>query len=161
MIPRRTPLLASAAAAGALALSLAGCTGSPEPEPTPSASADKPAGVTDIDDAPGSGEGLVGALEDLEIATCERQGDKWSLGGTVTNSATSTSDYRIYISLLDAAGDTRGLTQIDVDGVAAGASDDWSESVDIAEDDLSCVPRVERYEAGAGDDAGNGDGSDG
>lgn len=145
MIVRRPSTLAPVAAAGLLVLVLAGCTGSPEPEPTPTASEQAP-GVTDIEDAPGSGEGLVGALEDAEVEACEAADGGWAVNGTVTNSTDAEADYRIYVSLLNGAGDTRGLTQVDVDDVAAGDTQQWDTSVELEDDDLSCVLRVERYE---------------
>ena len=134
-------------ATGALALALAGCTGSPEPAPAPTTSTSAAPQVTDVTDTPGSGENLVGALEDAEVASCERDGDDWSVAGTVTNGADATADYRIYVSLLNAASETRALSQVDVAAVAAGESAEWSVEIPMPEDDLDCVLRVERYTA--------------
>ncbi|MET0303852.1 MAG: hypothetical protein ABW040_07355 [Microbacteriaceae bacterium] len=129
---------------------LAGCTGDAEPEPTetPTSTEAPDAGVTDIEDAPGTGEGLEGAKDDLELANCALDGDSWALDGTVTNSSDAAADYRIYLALLNGGGDTRGLVQVNVDGVEPGASEEWSTTVDLDEADLTCVPRVERYAAG-------------
>jgi PBP1b-binding outer membrane lipoprotein LpoB len=142
--------LITIATVGVLAILLAGCTSdaAPKPTPTPTASETAPEpGITDITDTPGSGEGLVGALADSAVETCERSGDAWKVAGTVTNSSDAAATYRIYVSLLNAATDTRALTQVDVAEVAPGATEDWSTDVAVAEDDLSCVLRVERYAA--------------
>lgn len=130
----------------ALGLALAGCTDSaPDPKPTPTATAQAEAGVTDITDTPGSGEGLVGALADAEVKTCKLEGDHWEVAGSVTNSSDAAASYRIYVSLLAEGGDTRSLTQVDVESIDAGASADWQTSVTVDDKDLDCVLRVERY----------------
>jgi hypothetical protein len=130
----------------ALGLVLTGCTDSaPEPTPTPTASDEAQAGVTDITDTPGSGEGLEGALADAEVKTCELSGDHWEVAGTVTNSSAGAASYRIYVSLLTEGGDTRSLSQVDVDPIDAGASADWNATVDVQDETLDCVLRVERY----------------
>lgn len=129
-----------------LGLVLAGCTDSaPEPKPTPTATEQAEAGITDIQDTPGSGEGLEGALADAEVKTCELAGDHWEVDGTVTNSSEAAASYRIYVSLLTEGGDTRSLTQVDVDPIDAGESADWKTSVDVQDEALDCVLRVERY----------------
>jgi len=129
-----------------LGLVLAGCTDSaPEPKPTPTATEQAEAGITDIQDTPGSGEGLEGALADAEVKTCKLSGDHWEVAGTVTNSSEAAASYRIYVSLLTEGGDTRSLTQVDVDPIDAGASADWKTSVDVQDEALDCVLRVERY----------------
>ncbi|MGJ0388250.1 hypothetical protein [Microbacterium sp. CGR1] len=130
----------------ALGLVLAGCTDSaPEPKPTPTATEQAEAGVTDITDTPGSGEGLEGALSDAEVKTCELAGDHWEVAGSVTNSSEAAASYRIYVSLLTEGGDTRSLTQVDVASIDAGASADWATSVAVEDEALDCVLRVERY----------------
>jgi PBP1b-binding outer membrane lipoprotein LpoB len=130
-----------------LALVLAGCTSESTPEPKPTASATAEPGITDITDTPGSGENLTGALSDSAVSECERSGDAWNVVGTVTNSSGEKANYRIYVSLLNAATDTRALTQVDVADVDPEATKDWSIEIPVAEDDLSCVLRVERYPA--------------
>ncbi|WP_222119179.1 hypothetical protein [Microbacterium sp. 1.5R] len=136
----------AAGIAVALGLVLAGCTDSaPEPTPTPTASEEAQAGVTDIVDTPGSGEGLEGALADAEVKTCELAGDHWEVAGTVTNSSAAAASYRIYVSLLTEGGDTRSLTQVNVEPIDAGASADWETSVAVQDETLDCVLRVERY----------------
>ncbi|MET0296460.1 MAG: hypothetical protein ABW024_03600 [Microbacterium sp.] len=147
----RTRSLALAAALLIAGGALAGCTGG-DPEPTPTSTATDAAaepGVTDITDAPGSGEGLTGALADTTTDTCEKSGDGWSVVGTVTNSSDAAADYRIYVSLLNGANDTRGLQQVNVTAVEPGATNDWESSIAVADDDLTCVLRVERYPAAA------------
>jgi hypothetical protein len=139
-------------AAGVLALALTGCTAQdaePSPSPTPTAEATEPAtaGVTDVQDVPGSGEGFTGALSDLTIATCERGDGGWTVDGTVQNSAEGPVSYRLYMSLLTGESDTRALQQVDVGPVEAGAGAEWSMTIPVEEDGLTCVPRVERYDA--------------
>ena len=136
----------AAGVAVALGLVLVGCTDSaPEPTPTPTASEQAEGGITDIVDTPGSGEGLVGALADAEVKTCELAGDHWDVAGTVTNSSEGPASYRIYVSLLTEGGDTRSLTQVDVEPVDPGASADWETTVAVQDETLDCVLRVERY----------------
>lgn len=145
---RRPRILAALVGAAMLTTVVAGCTPDAEPEPTatPTAEAQDP-GVTDIVDAPGSGEDLTGALADSEVATCEQADGGWSIAGTVTNPTDAPADYRIYVSLLNGANDTRGLQQVDVAGVEPEATAEWESSIAIDEADLQCVLRVERYAA--------------
>lgn len=150
MRPRIALLAATTAVLGTLAL--AGCASDPEPEPTPTptATADAQAqeAVIDVTDAPGTGEGFAGAVADTTV-TCDAGDGTWDVSGVVTNPTDAPADYRIYVSLLNGAGDTRALTQVDVPDVAPAAPTDWSTSVELDEPDLSCVLRVERYgEAG-------------
>lgn len=128
---------------------LSACTGEqkPDPTPTPTATAQTDVSITDISDAPGSGEGLVGALADTTVETCELGDGVWDVAGTVTNSSDAPASYRIYVSLLAEGGETRSLTQVDVEPLDAGAETEWETTVDLDEKDLSCVLRVERYAA--------------
>lgn len=135
----------------AIVVALAACTGpTPEPTrtktPTPSATAKTP-GITDVTNAPGTGEGLTGAIGDTKVSTCELSGGAWKVAGTATNPTDAAVDYRIYISLLDAGSSTRALKEVDLAGVDAKASKDWSADIPITEKGLSCVLRVERYPA--------------
>lgn len=143
---RTIGLIAAAMLAGGL---MTGCTATEtEPTPTPTASAQvQEPGVTDIVDAPGSGEGLVGAAVDATTDSCEPSGDGWAVSGTVTNPTEAPVDYRIYVSLLDGANDTRGLQQVDVTAVEPGATSTWESRIAVADEDLTCVLRVERYAA--------------
>jgi len=134
-----------------LAFTLAGCTNNgteEQPEPTESSAAEEQTpGVTDITDAPGTGENLQGALADSTVEECKRSGDEWTVKGSVTNSTDASVTYRIYVSLLNGANDTRALSQVDVDATEPGATADWNIDIAVAEDDLTCVLRVERYES--------------
>jgi hypothetical protein len=146
----RTRALALGAVALIAAGALAGCTAPQEPDPTPtptSTDATDP-GVTDITDAPGTGENLVGALADATTDSCELDGDAWVATGSVTNPTDGNVNYRIYVSLLNGENDTRGLQQVNVDAVGAGASADWESRIEITDEDLTCVLRVERYAVG-------------
>jgi hypothetical protein len=146
----RTRLTATAVPVAILALALAGCTNNgtdAQPEPTESsAAAEQTPGITDITDAPGTGENLQGALADSTVDECKRAGDEWTVSGSVTNSTAASVTYRIYVSLLNGANDTRALTQVDVEATEPGATTEWSTTIPVAEDELSCVLRVERYE---------------
>jgi hypothetical protein len=147
----RPRLLAILLAATVTTGVLAGCTPSPEPDPEPtetSSDAAQEPGVTDIQDAPGSGEGLVGALADAETETCEAGDGAWISSGTVTNPTDAPANYRIYVSLLTGDNDTRGVQQVNVDGVEPEATADWESSIEVDDEDLTCVLRVERYAAG-------------
>ncbi|PJJ73530.1 hypothetical protein CLV46_3123 [Diaminobutyricimonas aerilata] len=147
-----TPVLAVATALTALALVLTGCTasGTEKPKPTPSATETEQAeapGITEVTDPPGTGENLVGALSDTAVTSCELADGTWNVVGTVTNPTDAPADYRIYVSLLNPESDTRALKQVDVPGVEAGATADWQTSVELADEGLTCVLRVERYTA--------------
>ena len=134
--------------AALLAGLLAGCTGEATPEPTPSATGEAlEPGITDIEDTPGSGDDLEGALADSKVESCEREGDEWKVRGTVTNPTDKKADYRIYVSLLNGTNDTRALVQVDVDDVKKETSEEWDVDIPVAEDGLTCVLRVERYKA--------------
>jgi hypothetical protein len=128
---------------------LAGCTTTPKPHPTPTATksaAAKP-GITDVKQAPGTGDGFTGALADSKVTHCDPKGSGWTVDGTVTNSSDAAVDYRIYVSLLNAGGDTRALVEVDSQGVDAGKSKDWTVDIPSPDKDLQCVLRVERYPA--------------
>jgi len=144
----RSRLVAVGSSAALLAGLLAGCTGATTPQPTPTATSDAlEPGITDIEDTPGSGEDLEGALADSKVESCERDGDEWKVSGTVTNPTDKKADYRIYVSLLNGTNDTRALVQVDVDEVKKEKTKDWKVEIPVAEDDLTCVLRVERYKA--------------
>ena len=128
---------------------LSACTSDAQPKPTPTTTSTAQAGITEITDAPGSGAGLVGALADKQVETCELADGAWNVAGTVTNSSEASASYRIYVSLLTEGGDTRSLTQVNVDPIDAGTETEWSTTVAVNEKDLSCVLRVERYAAEA------------
>jgi hypothetical protein len=142
---RAVALAVGAAAAVGL---LAGCTSAPAPKPTAShtatAAAAKP-GITQVNQAPGTGTGFTGALADTKVLHCDPKGSGWTVDGTVTNSSSATADYRIYVSLLNSTGDTRALVEVDSNGVAVGATKDWTTDIASPDTGLSCVLRVERY----------------
>lgn len=151
--PLTTPLISALSVAAVTLAVLAGCTptavhkATPKPTPSASASAEKAPGITDITDTPGSGAGLVGALADSKVTACALTDGAWNVTGTVTNPTPKTVHYRIYVSLLDGAGGTRALQQVDVDTVKSSATADWKTSIPTTEDGLNCVLRVERYGA--------------
>jgi hypothetical protein len=108
-----------------------------------------PTAVVDVKTQPGTAtDGFEGAVADVSDSRCDSIGGKWTATGKVTNPTSAAVNYRIYMSFVDAAGATPGLLEIDVDNVAAGASADWTGSLEIGLDDLKCVPRVERVTVG-------------
>lgn len=64
----------------------------------------------------------------------------------MTNPESETQDYRLYISAMT-DGDTVGLVQVDVADVAGGETADWESQMDLAQEDIDCVLRVERFAA--------------
>ena len=141
--------MALIAASAAFALALSGCSGKADDSQSAANGTPVPEAVTEVQDMPGSVENYEGAATDVKTEQCERSGDVWKVGGTVTNSADASREYRIYVSLLSDT-DTRALQQVDVPAIEAGASEKWSTEVPLAEDNLKCVLRVERFEPGAG-----------
>lgn len=98
----------------------------------------------DITDQQGSVEGFVGAIDDAEITRCESADGSWRGEGTVVNSTDSVQNYRLYVAF-NKNSDTKGLVQVDIDSVAAGATAEWRAEAPLAFDDLRCVIRVERF----------------
>lgn len=150
---KHSRLLIVSLIAALTATALAGCTPGkvektkPTPKPSASATAEKPGGITDITDTPGSGTGLVGALADSKVSACALTDGSWNVTGSVTNPTEKTVSYRIYVSLLDGAGGTRALQQVDVNKVKTTVTTEWKTSIPTKEDGLNCVLRVERYGA--------------
>lgn len=150
---KNSRLLIASLIAGIAIAALVGCTPAkvdttkPTPKPSASATAEKPAGITDITDTPGSGAGLVGALADSKVSACALSNGSWNVTGSVTNPTKKTVSYRIYVSLLDGAGGTRALQQVDVNKVKTTVTAEWKTSIPTKEDGLNCVLRVERYGA--------------
>lgn len=99
--------------------------------------------VIDVVNQPGSGT-FDGAREDVTDVTCASNAGIWTSAGTVTNSTEAAASYRIYVSFLDAAGETLALMERDVDALAAAASEDWSAEFSSSVEALTCVLRVER-----------------
>jgi hypothetical protein len=108
-----------------------------------------PVAVVDVKIQPGTAtDGFEGAVADVSDRRCDSTDGKWTVTGKVTNPTNAAVNYRIYMSFIDASGATPGLLEVDVDHVVAGASADWTGSLDIGLDDLKCVPRVERVAVG-------------
>jgi hypothetical protein len=101
--------------------------------------------IIDVSTAPGSGD-FVGALEDVHGLVCSGDDGVWTAAGTVVNPTADVVDYRIYVSFLDAGGETVGLIETNADGVAGGAEQPWSAAVEWPAGELRCVLRVERVE---------------
>lgn len=147
-------ILAALAMATAVSIGISGCTptvNQTKPTSSPTSSATTPPealpSVTEIIDTPGSGEGLVGALADSTVSNCALADGTWKVDGTVTNPTEEPANYRIYVSLLNASGETRALQQVNVDEVDAAATSNWTATVPVADEGLNCVLRVERYTA--------------
>jgi len=120
------------------------------PSKTPSASSSPSvvAPVIDVKTQPGSVDGYVGALKDVSGQTCTAGPGGVTAAGTVTNPASSKQDYRIYISILN-DNQTLGITEVDINGVDPGASQQWSGVVAVQVDSPKCVLRVERNNSAA------------
>ena len=106
--------------------------------------------IPDIYDAvhtPASGE-FVGALVDISAHTCAQGADGWRVTGTATNPTGNSVDYRVYIGLLNGVSTTRALVETEVLNVAAGGTGEFDMLIAMPEDDLRCVLRVERRDAG-------------
>ena len=135
----------------ALVVALAGCTGGGDgdasPSPTPSSTAAAAPAVTDIQDDPGTAPDFVGALQDVQQTACELDGGAYTVTGTAANPTDAAQHYRIYVSLLDGDQATLGLTQVDLDSVAAGETAEWEAQLAVDSADLTCVLRVERFAA--------------
>lgn len=101
--------------------------------------------IVDIRDQPGDDE-ATGARDDVGQVTCEAGRDGWRAAAQVTNSTDAVASYRIFVSFLDADDDTLGVTQVDVNGLDPGESEDWEGSLAVSGDNLDCVLRVERFE---------------
>ncbi len=112
--------------------------------PNSTVPAPKPA-VGKVDVQPGqSTDGFEGALADVTTETCELDGSKWKISGTVKNTSDSDAAYRIYVALNKKdTTDTLALVQVNAN-VAKGDSDKWSTEAEVSEKDLICVLRVER-----------------
>jgi hypothetical protein len=145
-------------------LALAGCTGSKDPvtvtttqvaspasaasAPSVSPTALEPGNVyVDVHDSQAVGD-FVGALKDVTASTCGASGADWVGSGTITNPTKAAANYRVWVAFIGADGGTVGLVQVNVDGVKAGASGDFSAPMPYAADGtLSCILRVERRAA--------------
>jgi len=92
---------------------------------------------------PGTLAHYEGARTDVHDTTCAADGNAWTAHGKVTNSASSTARYRIYVSFL--RGDTTvGIAETAAGPVKAGATADWGAKVQVHADGLRCILRVER-----------------
>lgn len=141
----RNNRIAAAAAAIVAAAALVACNGNDEdPEGMVHGSEQK---VIEMPDQPGSVEDYEGALEDADLETCESQDGALQVPGTVTNPESEELDYRIYVSAMDGNG-TQGIVQVDVTGVAGGDPAEWSTKINLSNEDLDCVLRVERFVVG-------------
>ncbi|MFJ3034006.1 hypothetical protein ACIPC2_06255 [Curtobacterium pusillum] len=143
--------LLALAGVAALGVGLAGCSGGDSPDGKASASSsaaatERPA-ITDVKTPAGGTGDFVGAKSDVQVTSCKRSGSSWAVAGTVKNPEKTGQGYRIYVSLLKGASDTRAVKEVDVASVGAGASADWDTTIDTSESGLSCVLRVERFAA--------------
>ena len=135
------------AAALLVALSLASvaCSDDDEGDESETSGPSSTDEIVDIRDQPGDEE-ATGARDDVGRLTCEMGGAGWRATARVTNSTDGIVSYRIFVSFLDAEDQSLGVTQVDVDGLDPGESEDWEASLAVVGDDLDCVLRVERFE---------------
>ena len=106
---------------------------------------DKKPTVNDIRDSQGSVKGYEGAIDDAKVAECSTESGQLKVSGSVTNPLSSTRQYRIYVSAME-KNETRGVVQIDVDPVEAGATALWAGTLAISDPGITCLLRVERFE---------------
>lgn len=125
------------------ALALSACGSAEDDAQSPESEQQK---VIEITDQPGSVEDYVGAVEDAEVDTCSAGGNGLDVAGTVTNPESVAHDYRLYVSAM-ADGDTVGLVQVDVGDVAGGETAEWEVQMELTQEDIDCVLRVERLPA--------------
>lgn len=129
---------------------LAGCSASPKEEPKKDDAATQAPAVeveNDFTVQPGTAEDeYVGALEDVQVTSCESGDGGTQIAGTVTNPTEGPANYRIYVSIMN-VGETLGIVQADVEGLAAGESAEWSKEAGAGAPDGTCVLRVERVAA--------------
>lgn len=127
-------------------LALAACGSGDDEADQESSATEGDQKVIEVADQPGSVEDYVGAMEDAEVETCDAGGDGLDVAGTVTNPESDTQDYRIFVSAMT-ADDTVGLVQVDVADVAGGETAEWETQMDLTQENLDCVLRVERFSA--------------
>ena len=89
-------------------------------------------------------KGEVGALADVTVKDCAKDGADWTAKGSLTNSSKSAAAYVITTSFLDDKGTTLGLGWSKIDSVKAGGSQDWSVKAPATGDKLQCIMRVTR-----------------
>lgn len=125
---------------------LAACGTGDDGEAQESSADDGDQKVIEVSEQPGSVEDYVGAMEDAEVDTCSAGGSGLEVAGTVTNPESDPQDYRIFVSAMT-EDDTVGLVQVDVADVAGGDTAEWETQMDLTQEDLDCVLRVERFSA--------------
>jgi hypothetical protein len=89
-------------------------------------------------------KGEVGALADVTVKDCVKDGADWTAKGSLTNSSKASAAYVITTSFLDDKGATLGLGWSKIDSVKAGGSQEWSVKAPAAGDKLQCIMRVTR-----------------
>lgn len=138
------------AALGALVFVLAGCGGG-DGEATATAPGD-PSQEPSVAPTPRLAD-EVGAAKESKLDSCQAADDGWVARGTVANPTESAVDYLVVVSLQDtdqpAGNQTAGLNWTLVEGVGAGATQEWEVSVAVKPTNASCILRVTRAAAGA------------
>ena len=141
----RTRLLRPLAVAALLLVALPACSDDAPEDPDASGPSET---VTEVTVEPGTATGYEGARADVTDLRCERDGERWTVAGTVRNPPARPAAYRISPSFLAEDNDTRGLVQTDVSDLGPDEQQEWAGELEIGGDDLSCVLRVERTPAG-------------
>jgi hypothetical protein len=94
---------------------------------------------------PGTDPLAEGARSDVDEVSCEEDSGTWVAAGRVSNRTSNLRDYRIYVSFVDADGDTRAVRQADVVSLEPGEQQRWQTSAPLADaTQVRCVLRVER-----------------
>ena len=148
IIPATMAALAMAGALTACSITNPPTKASGAPEATastPAASATAEM-VTDVKTQPGVSQGYAGALKDVTVTNCNASNNPSTFSGTVKNPETTSQSYRIYVSLVN-NGKTIGLSEVDVNDVAAGAQAPWQGTLATGASGTQCVLRVERTPA--------------
>lgn len=142
-----------------LSVSLTGCFGSsPEETITPPRDSSTPSATSSTVETPtvpsdvyisvlnSQAEGeFVGAATDVVSSSCAGDGGVWVGAGTVGNPTEEDVNYRVWVSFIDSDGETIGLVQSNVDGVAPNETGEYAASMPYSDPgELSCVLRVER-----------------
>lgn len=150
----------TAAVLGA-ALALAGCTsGTPSPNATtgstvapPTTSVVKPAAqITPgtVQDLPNMGDGFTGIAKDVKLeGICPLDPGKFTLKGTVTNSAGEARDLQVaYVWLPEGSGDTLARGVVNLKNVKAGETKNWSMEIELKQKARICTPLARANKVG-------------
>jgi len=82
------------------------------------------------------------ARSDLQVKSCQRTSSGWQLDGTVKNPSSATTSFQIVVDFVTSKGDTvLATTEVNVTGVSAGSSVDWTATGAPGKTGVSCLVR--------------------